>query len=86
MPSEPQLTMDIGDSHTGHGLNEHLEEEIEDGAPKLPRVLPPDLPTSLDDRKRAPEYASETEMYDGWQGLRIFTLLLTGLTMEKIFV
>ncbi|EGE03686.1 DIL and Ankyrin domain-containing protein [Trichophyton equinum CBS 127.97] len=33
-----------------------------------PRTLPPDLPTSLDDRRSFPSYNSETEIYDGWQG------------------
>ncbi|KAM5475683.1 hypothetical protein MauCBS54593_001375 [Microsporum audouinii] len=32
------------------------------------RTLPPDLPTSLDDRRSFPSYNSETEIYDGWQG------------------
>lgn len=35
---------------------------------KKPRILPDDLPKSLDDRRTVPEYAGETEMYDGWQG------------------
>jgi hypothetical protein len=33
------------------------------------RVLPDDLPKSLDDRKLVPTMlVPETEMYDGWQG------------------
>ena len=36
--------------------------------PDGPRPLPDDLPTSLDDRRRVPAYAGETEMYDAWQG------------------
>ncbi|PHH85960.1 hypothetical protein CDD83_10941 [Cordyceps sp. RAO-2017] len=49
--------MDLGDS-TGS-----------DGGHK-PRVIPPDLPRSLDDRRHAPSegFVPETEMYDGWQG------------------
>jgi hypothetical protein len=34
-----------------------------------PRQLPPDLPTSLDDRREV-HLAAETEMYDAWQGER----------------
>jgi len=33
-----------------------------------PRVMPDDLPTSLDDRRHVPIIAEETEMYDAWQG------------------
>jgi hypothetical protein len=33
-----------------------------------PRQLPPDLPTSLDDRRAPQVMAEETEMYDAWQG------------------
>ncbi|KAL1961594.1 hypothetical protein VTN77DRAFT_1420 [Rasamsonia byssochlamydoides] len=47
-------------------------ESKEDGtAPdtgQKPKALPDDLPKSLDDRRAPPEYAGETEMYDGWQG------------------
>ncbi|KAK2809288.1 hypothetical protein FQN50_003930 [Emmonsiellopsis sp. PD_5] len=32
------------------------------------RQLPPDLPTSLDDRRSVPGFTPETEMYDAWQG------------------
>lgn len=37
-------------------------------AGKRPKVLPADLPTSLDDRRIVREPVPETEMYDGWQG------------------
>jgi hypothetical protein len=48
--------MDIGDSAGGDGE-------------KKPRVLPDDLPRSLNDRKVvSTELVPETEMYDGWQG------------------
>lgn len=34
------------------------------------KVLPADLPKSLDDRRHVPvELVPETEMYDGWQGV-----------------
>lgn len=50
-----------------------------DGA--RPRALPDDLPTSLDDRRTIPGFASETEMYDGWQGtyamLQLWTVCST---------
>ncbi|KAI9784393.1 MAG: hypothetical protein M1816_000864 [Peltula sp. TS41687] len=32
------------------------------------RQLPPDLPRTLDDRRRPPHFGAETEMYDAWQG------------------
>ena len=60
--------MDIGDPHAGVDFESEIEGFSPDGTPKKPRELPADLPTSLDDRRRAPEYAGETEMYDGWQG------------------
>ncbi|KAM4059108.1 DIL domain-containing protein [Hirsutella rhossiliensis] len=49
--------MDLGDSTGSDG--DHR-----------PRVIPSDLPTSLDDRRHAPTegFVAETEMYDGWQG------------------
>ncbi|KAI9761557.1 MAG: hypothetical protein M4579_000949 [Chaenotheca gracillima] len=31
-------------------------------------TLPDDLPKSLNDRRNAPNFANETEMYDAWQG------------------
>ena len=34
------------------------------------RVLPHDLPKSLDDRHPVPEFSAETEMYDAWQGMK----------------
>ena len=41
---------------------------FDDGRPR-PKVLPDDLPRSLDDRKTVPtHYTAETEMYDAWQG------------------
>ncbi|KAI0999942.1 hypothetical protein K3495_g8256 [Podosphaera aphanis] len=33
-----------------------------------PKVLPDDLPKSLDDRKNVPAFPVETEIYDAWQG------------------
>ncbi|PWW74762.1 hypothetical protein C7212DRAFT_298834 [Tuber magnatum] len=33
-----------------------------------PRVLPPDLPRSLNDRRRTLPLTAETEVYDAWQG------------------
>lgn len=41
------------------------------------RTLPPDLPTSLDDRRSFPSYNSETEIYDGWQGEFSLVFLLS---------
>jgi hypothetical protein len=62
--------MDIGDPHSEADFESENEEHSQDSTPKKLRTLPADLPTSLDDRRRAPEYAGETEMYDGWQGRR----------------
>ena len=51
--------------------------EPDDGAPEpARRTLPPDLPTSLDDRRQPVELIPETEMYDGWQGVCVSKLLL----------
>lgn len=52
--------MDIGDNEGDLGFP--------GSSPKKPRVLPDDLPKSLDDRKSVPHYTGETEMYDAWQG------------------
>jgi hypothetical protein len=35
---------------------------------EFPSDLPSDLPRSLNDRRRAPAYSGETELYDAWQG------------------
>lgn len=55
--------MDIGVPGSGD-VSGFGEEER-----KLPRVLPDDLPKSLNDRRSVPiHFAQETEMYDAWQG------------------
>ena len=41
-----------------------------------PRVLPDDLPTSLDDRRSVPTFSSETEMYDAWQGPQLSLIII----------
>ncbi|EED19049.1 DIL and Ankyrin domain protein [Talaromyces stipitatus ATCC 10500] len=74
--------MDIGDPHPGTDFESDIEINSTDGTPKNPRTLPPDLPTSLDDRRQAPEYAGETEMYDGWQGQSQF--LTTPITAKPL--
>ena len=61
--------MDVGDPAT---------PTVTDSTPaspshQMPRKLPDDLPTSLDDRRPFPSYGEETEMYDGWQGKDIPT-------------
>lgn len=60
--------MDVGQqpSEDQNGFEE-AQEEI---AP--PRLLPSDLPKSLDDRQPIHHYGGETEMYDAWQGMVIF--------------
>ena len=57
--------MDIGASNSD---DEGGFEDAPEQAPK-PRVLPNDLPKSLDDRQPIPNYGAETEMYDAWQGM-----------------
>jgi hypothetical protein len=58
--------MDLGDSEGGF---EGGFDAGPQGLPQKKRVLPDDLPRSLDDRRHVPtELVPETEMYDGWQG------------------
>lgn len=54
--------MDMGDNDEGDlsGFNEAPVQK--------PRVLPDDLPRSLDDRKPVPQYTGGEEMYEGWSG------------------
>ncbi|KAK4240245.1 hypothetical protein C8A03DRAFT_42199 [Achaetomium macrosporum] len=60
-----RLPMDIGDL----GDSEGGFDAGGGGLPPKNRVLPDDLPRSLDDRRHVPtELVPETEMYDGWQG------------------
>ena len=58
--------MDIGDSQPGeeNGFGDPLREE----RLKPKRQLPDDLPKSLDDRRAADTFGTETEIYDAWQG------------------
>lgn len=51
--------MDLGDPQDGDGF---------DLGERHPRILPADLPRSLDDRRRTPPLTTETEVYDAWQG------------------
>lgn len=59
--------MDMGDPPQRHSSDAGENEDSHSDHEQL-KSLPVDLPTSLDDRRRAPEYAGETEIYDGWQG------------------
>jgi hypothetical protein len=59
--------MDIGD-HGGEISGGFGEDD--QPRPKS-RILPDDLPKSLDDRKSVSiHFTAETEMYDAWQGAR----------------
>lgn len=50
----------------------HLSaDSADESSLALPADLPPDLPTSLDDRRPVLEIPSETEIYDPWQGEKI---------------
>ncbi|KAI9842410.1 MAG: hypothetical protein M1837_007155 [Sclerophora amabilis] len=53
--------MDLGDPHSE-------EENASDDEQDEIRQLPDDLPKSLNDRRNAPTFVDETEMYDAWQG------------------
>lgn len=57
--------MDV--SEVSDGQDSGVEEPIEHSSP--PRQLPPDLPTSLDDRKSPPPFRPGVEVYDAWQGI-----------------
>ncbi|WEW54943.1 hypothetical protein PRK78_000370 [Emydomyces testavorans] len=59
--------MDLASPHYEASSDANILERNADQKPKS-RMLPDDLPTSLDDRRSAPTYTAETEMYDGWQG------------------
>ncbi|KAL2282062.1 hypothetical protein FJTKL_11128 [Diaporthe vaccinii] len=50
------------------GPRSPFEDDVGGGGGERPKVLPADLPTSLDDRRMPREPVAETEMYDGWQG------------------
>jgi hypothetical protein len=59
--------MDMGDPQPGgeNGIDDRFGEE----PPKPKRPLPDDLPKSLDDRRTADTFGTETEIYDAWQGV-----------------
>jgi hypothetical protein len=63
--------------HSGSGAGAGENGDMHLNPHPKPRVLPDDLPTSLDDRRSVPTFSSETEMYDAWQGphLRIVDFL-----------
>lgn len=66
--------MDQG-SQSSVGVGE--EEESEEEEFTRARILPEDLPKSLDDRRQTSHnLATETEMYDAWQGMFQATNLL----------
>ncbi|PKX88502.1 DIL and Ankyrin domain protein [Aspergillus novofumigatus IBT 16806] len=54
-------------SHHNEFDRDHDFGETDLQPKQKPRVLPDDLPTSLDDRRSVP-MLQETEMYDAWQG------------------
>lgn len=56
----------------------------EPSSPYKPRQLPPDLPTSLDDRRHTPAIGEETEIYDAWQGKDPSLSTLSTWTDEEI--
>jgi hypothetical protein len=56
--------MDLGDRQDDDGFDSGF-----DLGESRPRKLPADLPTSLNDRRHTPTVITETELYDGWQGV-----------------
>ena len=60
--------MDIATRSWDAEDNNFINEEV-----SRPRRLPPDLPTSLNDRRPVRSYGGETEIYDAWQGRSIYT-------------
>lgn len=65
--------MNDGNGPYGHPIGFDEDGGFPGSVPKKDRPLPDDLPKSLDDRRTVPEYAGETEMYDGWQGKTEFS-------------
>ena len=64
--------MDIGDLRGGDGGGGgggFDDDDYDLGNSPRTKKLPLDLPTSLDDRRATPHVFSETELYDGWQGV-----------------
>lgn len=57
--------MDLGNPDGGA---DNPFDDAARGGDRRSKPLPPDLPTSLDDRRAPREPVPETEMYDGWQG------------------
>ena len=59
--------MDIGDPQLGE--ENGFDGQLGEARPKPKRPLPDDLPKSLDDRRAADTFGTETEIYDAWQGV-----------------
>lgn len=59
--------MDLGDLPKDIGFD--AGGDLGDLGPSRTRQLPADLPTSLNDRRLAAPVFTETEVYDGWQGM-----------------
>ena len=75
--------MDFPEPHDGSpgGFDSGWDEPREQ--PKK-KELPADLPRSLDDRRHVPaELVPETEMYDGWQGMRIHLLCFPRTSTQR---
>jgi hypothetical protein len=67
-PASPRRASDeLNPSHNKEIDRDDDLEEADLQPKQKPRVLPDDLPTSLDDRRSVP-MLQETEMYDAWQG------------------
>ncbi|GAB7360934.1 hypothetical protein MBLNU230_g0918t1 [Neophaeotheca triangularis] len=60
--------MDTGPDQHGEKDRDREGGDIPQHQGEKPRELPPDLPTSLDDRKTFAGHDQETEYYDAWQG------------------
>lgn len=62
--------MDTTESPRGASEVADPDSDHSPASPEIQQELPEDLPKSLDDRRSAPVYQQETEMYDAWQGKR----------------
>src|SRR5467141_3917221 len=75
--------MELDDPHHGGSSDEAATPDAT--MVQMPRILPDDLPKSLDDRRSMPMFKAETEMFDGWQGAYLFSLSCPVIRCVVIF-
>jgi hypothetical protein len=77
--------MELDDPHHGGSSDEAATPDAT--LVQKPRILPDDLPKSLDDRRSTHVFRAETEIYDGWQGAYLFALSLhLSVALTSIFL